>query len=128
MSARPNRADPMTPEEMVAKLAPSIERVTAERAAAKADRRAQFPLMAEMTDLFRDAGMAPRPVHARNEQGEEWGHDPDGGTDIHDTRCHTVAPGYEQRLIEVAKKWRDTPADYRARQQRCIKPNAWRVE
>jgi hypothetical protein len=127
MAAGRNRAEQLSPEQMVARLAPSIERAAAERSAARDQRRADFPFMAEMTDLFREAGMDPRPVYARNEKGKEWGTNPDGPVRPVDNRLHTTH-GYEQRVVEMAQKWPNKPTDYRARMQRAIKPNAWRVE
>lgn len=127
MAAGRDRAEQLSPEQMVARLAPSIERAAAERSAARDQRRADFPLMAEMTDLFREAGMDPRPVYARNEQGKEWGTNPDGPLRPVDNRPHTT-PGYELRVVEMAQKWPNKLTDYRARMQRAIKPNAWRAD
>jgi len=110
---------------MVARLAPHIERAAAERGTAKAALRAQFPLMAEMTDLFRDAGMDPRPVYARNDQGEEWGKRPDAlGRDAPSAPVLTTTPfdQYQEFWRKALGKKAETNATYRERMQRAIKP------
>jgi hypothetical protein len=121
MAAGSTRAEQLTPEQMVARLAPSIERAAAERATAKQDRRAQFPLMAEMTDLFRDAGMAPRPVHAINAAGEEWGRAPDLGLSVDGDKLARL-PEYEAFWRRFYGKQKDSPAAYHQRMQRAIRP------
>lgn len=127
-SARP---DELTPAQTFARLAPHIERAGSERGNAKADRRAQFPFMAELTDLFRAAGMDPRPVYARNDQGETWGNNPD---DAHpfDGATPAQAPGpvyaeYEAFWRKSLGKKAETIATYRERMQRAIKPTTGTV-
>lgn len=125
MTLRPNGNAVPTPEAMVAKMAPSIERAAAERASAKANRRAQFPLMAEMTDLFRNAGMDPRPVYARNGQGEEWGHNPDpvsAAALAAPLLTNTPYDQYQEFWRKALGKKAETYATYRERMQRAIKP------
>ncbi len=126
MSRPASRPDDLTPEKMVARLRPHIERAAAERGTAKAALRAQFPFMAEMTDLFRDAGMDPRPVYARNAQGDEWGKNPDGPL-VFDASTTPQAPGqvykdYEAFWRKALGKKAETLATYRERMQRAIKP------
>lgn len=122
MTAGPKRAQHPTPEEMVARLAPSIERVATERSTAKSGRRAKFPLMAELIDQFRDAGMDPRPVYAKNAAGEEWGKEPDLGFVVDGEKLANL-PDYQAALHKMAAKRADTEAAYRARMQRAIRPN-----
>lgn len=126
MNRQASRPDDLTTAEMVARLAPHIDRVAAEHSTAKADRRAQFPFMAEMTDLFRNAGMDPRPVYARNDQGEEWGRNPDGPVTF-DAGAGKQPPlpvyaDYEAFWRKFYGKKAETYATYRERMQRAIKP------
>lgn len=126
MNRPASRPDDLTPAQMVARLVPHIDRAAAERGNAKAALRAQFPFMAEMTDLFRDAGLDPRPVYAKNAQGEEWGKNP---VDVLSFNAATPAqaPGpvyadYEAFWRKSLAKKAETIATYRERMQRAIKP------
>lgn len=123
--ARPvARPDDLTPDAMMSRLAPSIDRATEQRATARADRRAQFPFMAEMTDLFRDAGMDPRPVFARNEAGETWGNEPPSTLDATPDRpmTHRSLTEYEAFWRAFYAKKKDDRRTYNERAQRAIKP------
>jgi hypothetical protein len=126
MNRPASRPDELTPAQMVARLAPHIDRAAAERGNAKAALRTQFPFMAEMTDLFRDAGLDPRPVYAKNPQGEEWGKNPDGPVGFK-TAAPAQPPGpiyadYEASWRKSLAKKAETMATYRERMQRAIKP------
>lgn len=128
MNRHASRPDDLTPEAMAARLAPHIERQAAVRSTAKDVLRAQFPLMAELVDQFRDAGMSPRPVHAINASGDEWGRAPDD-------RLGVVVDGDKlAHLTEYQLFWQrfygkkaETNATYRERMQRAIKPSTGTV-
>lgn len=122
MTPRPVTRDELTPAQMAERLAPKVQRVASERNAARDERRNRFPLMAEFIDMFRAAGMDPKPVHAINGARETWGREPppEGLAVDGDKLAHLPALEASWRAFFAGQK--EDHKTYRERMQRAIRP------
>lgn len=131
----PTPAPPLKAADLLAQVAPDRAQRRAKDAAAHAKRRAEyrarFPLMADMVDIFRadDTALEPgedalgaKPIFASNQAGETWGceRSVDGFAVDGDKLAHL--PAFEASWRKFYGKRADTPATYRERMQRAIKP------
>ncbi|WP_036114499.1 MULTISPECIES: hypothetical protein [Luteibacter] len=104
---------------------PLLARIEADRRRydrEREDNRARFPFAMSMVDPLREAGLSPKLKHAVNAAGEEIGAPPKPiGLPVDGDKLARL-PEYEAFWRRFYGKQKDSPAAYRERMQRAIKP------